>query len=153
MSTNGDHEWSGLERRSSETNTRKFKRYIFYAWVVVFSVAIMYAIHDSRSNAAEASRLAKENAHRIAEIRDSKATVKALQRTNCGLLKFLLTARKARWDAYTDEHNPHRQDDLRAVIGYENLARPFVSDGHATGYCPVSKNIEIKSRPLTTRGG
>lgn len=145
-----DKTWDGTERRQGDRRARaRWGRRLFVAWLVVFSLLVMYSIRANRDNTNESNALVRENSRRIAEIKQSKAAVSALQRTNCGLLKFLVTARKARWQSYEASH---RSDDLRAVMGYEKLAEPFVTDRHATGKCPIPKRILIATRPLITRG-
>jgi hypothetical protein len=142
--------WDGKERRQGEKRKRMFRR-LMIAWIILFSAAVCYSIITTRNTTNESKNLIQQNDKRIKEIRQSKAAVTALQHTNCGLLKFLLTARKARWDSYEKSRN---KADLRAVEGYETLAHPFLSDGDgATGECPLPKKILISERPLATRGG
>ena len=146
-----ENTWDGVERRQGDRRkVNKWVRRALILWIILFSALVIYAIRNNRTNTNESSELVRENAARIAEIRTSKATVAALQRTNCGLLKFLLTARKARWDAYKHDGG---EDDLQAVQGYEKLAEPFLTDQASTGNCPIPKRIIIPSRPLISRGG
>lgn len=128
-----------------ERQINKWMRWLLIAWIVVFSLAVGYAIHQNRNNTNEARKLVRENSRRIQDIRETKAGVKALQATNCGLVRFLLTARKTRYETYLKTHS---SSDLRAVKGYELLVEPFIGNHHAIDNCPISKRILIPSRPL-----
>lgn len=143
--------YDGPERRGQERRTIWLRR-LLVGWIVLFTPVVMYSLRDSRNatnsanrNAEDVKQLITENRHRIAELEQSKAQVTALQSTNCGLAVFLLTARKARWDSYTKTGN---KDDLRAVLGYERLAAPFLASKGAIGKCPIPARVKIKSRPL-----
>jgi hypothetical protein len=137
--------WDGIERRQHERRRRDvWKRRAFVVWLMVFTLAVGYSINENRHTTNSVTSLTQENTSRISDLRRNKAQLGALQRTNCGLKKFLLTARRARWNAY--KHS-HRQTDLEAVTGYEKLVTPFASKG-ATGNCKIPKSLNIPGRPL-----
>lgn len=90
-------------------------------WIVIFTIATGYAIRSNREN--------------INELKDAKASVQALQRTNCGLRNFLLTAKQAREKAAQTSTGQIRLDNLQAAAGYKNLLKPF-HGRLAVGACP-----------------
>jgi hypothetical protein len=93
-------------------------------WVVVFTLIVFFALRA---------------------IENQSAKVTQLQKTNCGLEQFLLTARTTRWQSY---QHTHLKADLNAVVGYELLLRPFIDNHEATGRCPIPRHLIIKTRPL-----
>jgi hypothetical protein len=70
----------------------------------------------------------------LVKVQHDAASIHDLQRTNCGLRNFLLTARNARLRAAAEETDGPRQSDLRAAEGYLSLASAF--QGKAVGECP-----------------
>lgn len=100
-------------------------------WIAIFTLACGYAIRNNRES--------------ISQVKRESARVAALQKTNCGLARFLLTARKTRWASYL---NSHDKADIQAVKGYEKLVEPFISEEDSVGECPISDRLKIKSRPI-----
>lgn len=141
-----DEKWNGSERRLRDRRMNAFMRRGLAVWIVVFTVAVGYALkHDAKSQ-HEIKVLVRESNQRVDELKKSKAQVTALQRTNCGLVKFILTARRARWESYKKTHDV---TDLQATKGYEALAHPFLeNDSAATGDCQISKSLLTPDRPL-----
>lgn len=70
-------------------------------------------------------------------IQSESASIADLQRTNCGLVQFLQTAREARLRSAERETGARRVADLRAAAGYQDLASRF--RGRAIGRCAVAK--------------
>lgn len=91
-------------------------------WIIIFSVVVGIETQDNRSS--------------IRELKETKANIQSLQATNCGLKKFLLTAKRARTDAASTEKNKVvRKADLEAAKGYAQLLKPFTPE--ATGNCKI----------------
>jgi hypothetical protein len=100
-------------------------------WIVIFTVVVVYALHRQFITTDE--------------LKSDKASIAQLRTTNCGLERFLLTARKTRWRLYKQHHNPA---DLAAVKGYEKLVGPFTN----SGFCKLRPSLLIKGRPLHLSG-
>lgn len=123
-----------------------FARRGLAVWIVIFTIAVGYALKHDASTQSEIRDLVADSNQRVTDLKHSKAQVSALQHTNCGLVKFILTARKARYNAYLKFKDT---TDLRATEGYEELARPFLDNHNAAlGTCKISKAELIPSRPL-----
>lgn len=125
-------------RRETDRSIHPWRWRMLTLWILVFTIAVGYALHDNRD-------LIKSNRTLIKTTHDQAASVYALQQTNCGLVKFLLTARKARWATYK---RFHRKSDLQAIVGYEKLVAPFLNDKHSIDSCKFQKRILIPDRPL-----
>lgn len=70
----------------------------------------------------------------IVHVQNDSASIHDLQRTNCSLRQFLLTAREARVRSAGAEYGEARKRDLAAARGYADLADRF--QGKAIGHCP-----------------
>lgn len=136
--------WDGSDRRAHGERRKghRMTSRLLVIWIVVFSIAVGYAVQENRDTTNETTRLVKENAKRISDINRNKAALKSLKKTNCGLELFLLTARKARFDSYVRFHD---SADLEAVRGYEHLIAPFKN---STGNCPIPHKLLIPNRPV-----
>lgn len=78
-------------------------------WIIIFTAVTFYGIASVQSDSARAT---------------------ALERTNCGLKIFLLTARHARINTARREVGTARKSDLEAAHGYQVLADRFTAVGH-----------------------
>lgn len=122
--------WDGVERRTTYRRgedlapIHPWRWRGLVLWIILFTALTFWAIRG---------------------LEHQSATVTELQRTNCGLEKFILQARVTRWQAYVEKQDVA---DLSAVVGYERLAAPFVHNHEATGNCPIPSRLVIKSRPL-----
>lgn len=109
----------------------------FTLWIIVVTVSLCIFIRDQRE-------LTTANKNSIQELNRNRVKVTSLQKTNCGLKVFLLTARRARWDQYRKSKDVL---DLNAVKGYENLVKLFLSES-STGVCDIPASVIIPQRPL-----
>lgn len=133
---------TGRGRREEDRSIHPWRWRALTLWIIIFTIAVGYSIRDNRG-------LIKSNRNLIKTTRDQAASVHALQQTNCGLAKFLLIARKARWQTYK---RSHRGLDIQAVVGYEKLVEPFLNDKHSVDSCPIPKRVLIPERPLAKIG-
>lgn len=78
-------------------------------WIILFTSITFYALQ---------------------QIRNQSATLHQLQKTNCGLRNFLLTAEKARLNTASHETGIKKQQDLDAADGYGRLAANFTQVGN-----------------------
>lgn len=92
-------------------------------WIIIFSFAVAWAIHQNRTA--------------IAELHRQKANVAALVQTNYALKSFLLTACRARLLQALGEKGQMRAVDLEAARGYKQLAILF--SGPAKPQCNIPK--------------
>ena len=88
------------------------------AWIVIFSVAVFVTLALTRSQTVDVTKL---------------------ERTNCGLKIFLLTARRTRLDEAKREVGQAQADDLAAAEGYRLLAERFT----AIGNCKIPKRLVV----------
>lgn len=58
-------ESAGLPERRRERRGSRWRRWLFYAWLIIFSLAVMYSIRDGR-------HLAHQNRDRIIDIQRSR---------------------------------------------------------------------------------
>jgi hypothetical protein len=79
-----------------------------YMWIGVFSTIVILSLVD---------------------LRGTTASVKSLQKTNCDLRNFLITARSVRL----------RAGDETAARAYERLIQPF--NRKAVGKCPPPRKV------------
>ena len=113
------------------------------AWIVIFTGVTIFvlsksnhAVSQSQTAASQANQISKENTELIKELAVAKANVQSLQRTNCGLEIFLLTARKARYESTLHEVGPKKDLDRQAVNSYKVLAKKF-----HTSICHIPKRL------------
>jgi hypothetical protein len=106
------------------------------AWMVVFSVAVIWAISSGRHTALQnhkianqSRRIAVANRNAIIGIRKNRATIGQLESTNCALKKFLLRARQARLRTAARSKGAERRIALRTARGYFVLAQSYVAVG------------------------
>lgn len=78
---------------------------------IVLGIACFIAIRDNRNA--------------INQISQQKASIKQLQRTNCGLREFLISAKQARIRLYRIDHGRKRRIDRQALRGYKSILRNF----------------------------
>lgn len=109
-------------------------------WIVIFTVIVIWSIHTSNNTSSNANRLAKTNSEIILDLKHTKASVVSLEKTNCSLKVFLLTARKTRYDAAVRESKlgdiKAAGQDQQAADGYKQLADRFNTDN-----CVIPKNL------------
>jgi hypothetical protein len=117
-------EYTGEERRRSREPIHPWRWRALTAWIVIFSIVVIVELN---------------------RISEQSATVAQLQHTNCGLEKFLLTARKSRYNSYLKSHE---KTDIQAVIGYEQILLPFAYNKSSVGKCPVPSKYLIADRPI-----
>lgn len=110
-----------------ETWRSKAFRAVIIIWIVIFTFAVGYSIHNSRES--------------VDSIRNNKASLVALQKTNCGLKKFLLTAYKARLDDAKVSKGDRQKSDLDAAKGYLGLASSFRRA--AIGRCVIPNKLQV----------
>lgn len=95
------------------THFNRVRWLIVDAWIIIFTLLTVWA---------------------ITSLRASTASVSQLQRTNCGVEKFLVTAEQARINTAKASKGDVRTQNLIAANGYYNLALLFAS---ADGHCAV----------------
>jgi hypothetical protein len=111
-------------------------RRILIAWMILFSIAVCWAIISGRNTAAQNRKIAVQskqiaiaNREAINGIRRNRATIGQLQSTNCALKKFLLRAREARLRTASHSSGAERRIALRTARGYFVLAQSYVAVG------------------------
>lgn len=102
-------------------------------WMILFTLATGFAIRKARETS-------DENRDLIIKVSEQTASVKQLQKTNCGLEKFLLTARRARYDSAQEKTGAEKDSDMAAVAGYKNLALQFATADDA---CEIPKHLKL----------
>jgi hypothetical protein len=94
-------------------------------WILVFSLVVGWQVDSNRAS--------------IHELKHAKASVRQLQKTNCGLKRFLFKAADTRYASarvFKREHNRLAyQTNLQAAKGYVVLAKRF----SAVGVCPIHR--------------
>jgi hypothetical protein len=94
-------------------------------WILIFTVVVGWQVDSNRAS--------------IHELKHAKASVQQLQKTNCGLKRFLFRAADTRYASarvFKREHNRLAyQTNLQAARGYVVLAKRF----SAVGVCPIHR--------------
>lgn len=86
-----------------------------WLWMLVFTIIVFLGIRQNRSA--------------VHDLRESKASIVSLERTNCALRSFLFTAFKTRKAQALKEENPRHASDIAAARGYYKLYILFQKDG------------------------
>lgn len=94
-------------------------------WIALFSVVVIWIVGSNR--------------HQISQLREAKASVVQLEKTNCGLKKFLLNARNARLKTSYNEEGKQKKNDTDAAAGYQKLADGFTAVGEGCKLPPLPK--------------
>lgn len=110
------------------------------AWIIIFTALAFIAIRSGRENSSDINRTVIVLKRSNAQLRQSKASIVQLQRTNCGLKQFLLAARAARLRAARIENGAQKASDFEAAKGYKRLASTFTGVGVNCKLNRLSKN-------------
>lgn len=116
-------------------------------WIVVFTIVSLVYANSSRHTARSADKTSSQTQALVVDLNRTKATVAQLQKTNCSLKIFLLTARKSRYDAYAHELKESPKvaaGDLAAARNYTQLADQFKVGGE----CIIPPKLKIPEDKL-----
>lgn len=117
-SISSNHVWNNLDYTGgcNLARLKHLRRYItrwhlLTIWIVVFTI-VVYGItkHDRRQ---------------IQELKDQKANIGLLQKTNCKLKKYLITSEKFRLRTAQKETGLKQKADLQAAATAAELANSF----------------------------
>lgn len=88
-------------------------------WIIIFTILVFWGLRTNR-----------QAVHRL---KQDKASIIQLERTNCGLRKTLTTARAARVSASEQDKSQRRKrTDLAAIKGYDEVLKFFPLDNCTT---------------------
>ena len=102
------------EVEDTETRQKRF-RFFLICWMIAFTILVGLSLRSTQN-------LGKDNKKQIAELEQSKADIASLQKANCNIRNFLVTARNARLQ--TNGGNP-TPTDVRAADGYKTILETY----------------------------
>lgn len=123
--------WDGEERRVKDTEVRHepihpMRWTALTIWIIAFTIVVALGMRSLQDQQDDLKR--------------QSATIAQLQKTNCSLRTFLLSAEARNRVTAEDPaiNEATRKANLRAANGYHQLAAVIT----ATGPCPRAKEIE-----------